>query len=54
MNTFEGADVLVTRFQGDDGRADPRLRELLGDPETYAAQREIVARLLDEIGRAHV
>jgi len=47
VNTFEGADVLVTRFQGDDGRADPRLRELLGDPETYAAQREIVARLLD-------
>lgn len=47
MNTFDGADVLVTRFQGDDGRADPRLREVLGDPEAYAAQREIVARLLD-------
>ena len=45
MNDFDGADVLVTRFQGDDGEADPRLRELLGDPETYAAQREIVDRL---------
>lgn len=47
MNRFDGADVLVTRFQGDDGSADPRLRALLGDPETYAAQREIVDRLLD-------
>lgn len=47
MNRFDGADVLVTRFQGDDGQADPRLRELLGDPEAYEAQREIVARLLD-------
>jgi hypothetical protein len=42
MTDFEGADVLVTRFQGDTGEADPRLRELLGDPEQYAAQREIV------------
>lgn len=42
---FEGADVLVTRFQGDTGAADPRLRELLGDPETYDAQREIVDNL---------
>ncbi len=47
MSTFEGADVLVTRFQGDTGEADPRLRHLIGDPETYAAQREIVQRLLD-------
>jgi len=45
MRDFEGADVLVTRFQGDTGEADPRLRELIGDPETYAAQREIVDRL---------
>ena len=45
MNEFEDAEVLVTRFQGDDGQADPRLRELLGDPEQYAAQREIVDRL---------
>lgn len=45
MNDFDGADVLVTRFQGDTGEADPRLRELLSDPETYAAQREIVDRL---------
>ncbi len=42
MTDFEGADVLVTRFQGDTGEADPRLRELLGDPEQYSAQREIV------------
>lgn len=47
MTDFEGADVLVTRFQGDSGQAEPRLRALLGDPESYAAQREIVARLLD-------
>lgn len=47
MTNFEGADVLVTRFQGDTGKADARLRGLLGDPESYAAQREIVARLLD-------
>lgn len=47
MTDFDGADVLVTRFQGDTGQADPRLRELLGDPESYASQREIVARLLD-------
>ncbi len=46
MNRFDGADVLVTRFQGDNGEADPRLRELLGDPQTYAAQREIVDRLV--------
>lgn len=46
MNTFDGADVLVTRFQGDDGSADPRLRELFGDPEGYPALREIVDRLL--------
>jgi hypothetical protein len=45
MTDFEGADVLVTRFQGDTGEADPRLRELIGDPETYAAQRELVDRL---------
>lgn len=45
MNDFDGADVLVTRFQGDDGSADPRLRQLLADPEQYAAQREIVDRL---------
>jgi len=45
MTDFEGADVLVTRFQGDSGEADTRLRELLGDPETYAAQRELVARI---------
>lgn len=45
MTDFDGADVLVTRFQGDTGQADSRLRELLGDPETYAAQREIVARV---------
>ncbi len=45
MTDFDGADVLVTRFQGDDGKADPRLRELIGDPETYAAQRELVDRL---------
>lgn len=45
MTDFEGADVLVTRFQGDTGDADPRLREVLGDPEQYAAQREIVDRL---------
>lgn len=45
MTEFEGADVLVTRFQGDSGEADTRLRELLGDPETYAAQRELVARI---------
>lgn len=42
MNDFDGADVLITRFQGDTGDADSRLRELLGDPEQYAAQREIV------------
>jgi len=42
VTDFEGADVLVTRFQGDTGEADPRLRELLGDPERYSAQREIV------------
>lgn len=47
MTDFEGADVLVTRFQGDKGEADPRLRELLADPGAYAAQREIVDRLLD-------
>lgn len=47
MNDFDGADVLVTRFQGDTGEADSRLRELLGDPERYAAQREIVDRLAD-------
>lgn len=47
MSTFEGADVLVTRFQGDTGQADPRLRHLLGDPETYTAQREIVQRLAE-------
>ena len=41
MTDFEGADVLVTRFQGDTGQADPRVRELIGDPETYAAQREL-------------
>ncbi len=46
MTDFEGADVLVTRFQGDTGLADVRLRELLGDPETYAAQRELVDRLV--------
>ena len=45
MTDFEGADVLVTRFQGDTGQADSRLRELLGDPESYSAQREIVARV---------
>ena len=45
MTDFEGADVLVTRFQGDTGEADPRVRELIGDPETYAAQRELVDRL---------
>lgn len=45
MTDFEDADVLVTRFQGDTGGADPRLRQLLGDPEQYAAQREIVDRL---------
>lgn len=45
MTDFDGADVLVTRFQGDTGEADPRLRELIGDPETYAAQRELVDRL---------
>lgn len=45
MTDFEGAEVLVTRFQGDTGKADPRLRELIGDPETYAAQRELVDRL---------
>lgn len=45
MTDFDGADVLVTRFQGDTGVADPRLRELLGDPETYEAQREIVEAL---------
>lgn len=42
---FEGADVLVTRFQGDTGEADPQLRALLGDPESYGAQREIVDSL---------
>lgn len=47
MTDFEGADVLVTRFQGDTGGADPALRALLGDPESYAAQREIVDRLID-------
>ncbi|MEZ5118948.1 MAG: SseB family protein [Candidatus Nanopelagicales bacterium] len=45
MTDFDGADVLVTRFQGDAGEADLRLRDLLGDPETYSAQREIVDRL---------
>jgi hypothetical protein len=45
MTDFDGADVLVTRFQGDTGEADPRLRDLLGDPETYQAQREIVERV---------
>jgi SseB protein N-terminal domain len=45
MTDFDGADVLVTRFQGDTGEADERLRFLLGDPESYAAQREIVDRL---------
>jgi hypothetical protein len=45
MTDFEGADVLITRFQGDTGEADPRVRELIGDPETYAAQRELVDRL---------
>ncbi|MEZ5186892.1 MAG: SseB family protein [Candidatus Nanopelagicales bacterium] len=45
MTDFEGADVLVTRFQGDAGEADPRIRELIGDPETYSAQRELVDRL---------
>jgi hypothetical protein len=47
MTDFEGADVLVTRFQGDTGEADLRLRALLGDPESYASQREIVGRLQD-------
>lgn len=47
MNDFDGADVLVTRFQGDDGRPDPRLRELLADPEQYADQRAIVNRLAE-------
>ncbi len=46
MNDFDGAEVLVTRFQGDTGQADPQLRALLGDPETYAAQRRIVDRLV--------
>ena len=46
MNDFEGAEVLVTRFQGDTGQADSQLRALLGDPETYAAQRQIVDRLV--------
>ena len=45
MTDFDGADVLVTRFQGDAGEADGRVRELIGDPETYAAQRELVDRL---------
>jgi hypothetical protein len=45
VTDFDGADVLVTRFQGDAGQADLRLRDLLGDPETYSAQREIVDRL---------
>ena len=47
MTDFDGADVLVTRFQGDTGEADPRVRELIGDPETYAAQRELVDRLAE-------
>lgn len=42
MTDFEGAEVLVTRFQGDTGAADPRLRELLADPSEPTAQREIV------------
>ncbi len=32
----------ATKFQNDTGQADLALRELLGDPETYAAQRAIV------------
>lgn len=35
----------ATKFANDTGEADSRLRELLGDPETYAAQREIVEAL---------
>jgi SseB protein N-terminal domain len=47
MTDFEGADVLVTRFQGDTGEADPHLRALIADPRDFAAQRAIVDRLLD-------
>lgn len=32
----------ATKFSDDTGQADPVLRALLGDPETYEAQREIV------------
>ncbi len=45
MTDFEGADVLVTRFQGDIGEADPRLRATDGRPRDFTAQREIVDRL---------
>lgn len=45
MNDFEGAEVLVTRFQGDTGEADPDLRALLAEPGTFEAQRRIVERL---------
>jgi hypothetical protein len=45
VSDFEGADVLVTRFQGDTGAADPALRRWLGDPRTYGAQRSIVESL---------
>ncbi len=47
MTDFEGADVLITRFQGDIGEADPRLRALMAEPRDFTAQRAIVDRLLD-------
>lgn len=47
MTDFEGADVLVTRFQGDAGEADDQLRQLLGHTDDFGARRSIVDRLLD-------
>lgn len=45
MSDFEGADVLVTRFQGDAGGADPDLRGLLAGPAGFGEQRRIVDML---------
>jgi hypothetical protein len=42
MSDIEGADVLVTRFQGDTGEADPDLRGLLAGPVGFGEQRRIV------------
>lgn len=44
---FDGAEVLVTRFQGDTGEADPALRALLADVVDDDSRRRIVDRLVD-------